>query len=229
VAKLIGLSNCSLVQQRGREMRGKAYRRGRRWRRFRELGSGEGGEWWLRPVQGRRCSERPFYRRPREGERRSSAGAGGVQSAGINAAQRRRRDLTAGAVPGEYTVKRRGRAVPNFPVRRGDGRGDDDGGDGDGGDDGESYARRTTKRMTGGASLPAGGSTRERAAGRWDRLVSGREREGRAERLRVRGSRPAMGRKGVSAGARGGGRRPRHGPDSAQLGGRGFSLFLFIL
>jgi hypothetical protein len=227
VAKLIGLSNCSLVQQRGREMRGKAYRRGRRWRRFRELGSGEGGEWWLRPVQGRRCSERPFYRRPREGERRSSAGAGEVQSAGINAAQRRRRDLTAGAVPGEYTVKRRGRAVPNFPVRRGDGRGDDDGGDGDGGDDGESYARRTTKRMTGGASLPAGGSTRERAAGRWDRLVSGREREGRAERLRVRGSRPAMGRKGVSAGARGGEGGRGMGRIQPSWGGEGF-LFFFL-
>jgi hypothetical protein len=125
----------------------------------------------MRPVRGRRCSGRPFYRRPREGERRSSAGAGEVHSAGINAAQRRRRDLTAGAVPGEYTVKRRGRAVPNFPVRRGDGRGDS----------GESYARRTTKRLTDGAGLPAGGSTRERAAGRWDQLVSERERE-RGER-----------------------------------------------
>jgi hypothetical protein len=37
--------------------------------------------------------------------------------------------------------------VPNFPVRRGDGRGDG----------GESYARTTT-RLTGGAGLPAGGS-----------------------------------------------------------------------
>jgi hypothetical protein len=199
VAKLIDLSNCSLVQQRGREMRGTAYRRGRRRRRFRELGSGEGGEWWLRPVWGRRCSRRPFYRRPREGERRSSAGTGEVHSAGINAAQRRRRDLTAGAVPGEYTVKRRGRAVPNFPVRRGDGRGDGDGGDG-----GESYTRRTTKRLTGGAGLPAGGSARERAAGRWGRLVSERERGG-AERLRARESGPAMGQKGGEARARGGG------------------------
>jgi hypothetical protein len=77
-----------------------AYRRGRRRRRFRELGSGEGGDWWLRPVRGRRCSGRPFYRRLREGERWSSAGAGEVHSAGINAAQRRRRDLTAGGGTG---------------------------------------------------------------------------------------------------------------------------------
>jgi hypothetical protein len=95
VVKLVGQPNCSLDQQRGREKRGTAYRRGRRRRRFRELVSGEGGEWWLRLVRGRRCSGRPFYRRPREGERRSSAGAGEVHSAGINAAQRRRRDLTA--------------------------------------------------------------------------------------------------------------------------------------
>jgi hypothetical protein len=109
VAKPIGLTNCLLDQQRGREKRGKAYRRGRRRRCFRELGSGERGQGWLRPVRGRECSERPFYRRPREGERRSSADAGEVHSAGINAAQRRRRDLTAGAVPGKDTVKRRGR------------------------------------------------------------------------------------------------------------------------
>jgi hypothetical protein len=74
-----------------------AYRRGRRRWRFHELGSGEGGEWWLRPVRGRRSSGRPFYRRLREGERRSSAGAGEVHSVGINAAQRRRRDPTTGA------------------------------------------------------------------------------------------------------------------------------------
>jgi hypothetical protein len=163
VVKLVGQPNCSLDQQRGREKRGTAYRRGRRRRRFRELGSGEGGEWWLRPMRGRRCLGRPFYRCPREGERRSSAGAGEVHSAGINAAQRRRRDLTAegGGGTGEYMVKRRGRAVPNFPVQRGDGRGDGDGGHG-----GKPYARRTTKRLTGGAGLLAAGGTRERAAGR---------------------------------------------------------------
>jgi hypothetical protein len=103
-------------------------------------------------VRGRRCLGRPFYRSLREEERRSTAGAGEVHSAGINAAQRRRRDLTAGGGTDEYTVKRRGRAVPNFPVRRGDGRGDGDGGDG-----GESYTRTTTW-LTGGAGLPAGGS-----------------------------------------------------------------------
>jgi hypothetical protein len=37
-----------------------------------------------------------FYRHPREGERWSSASAGEVHSAGINATQRRRRDFTVG-------------------------------------------------------------------------------------------------------------------------------------
>jgi hypothetical protein len=50
--------------------------------------------------------------------------------------------------------------VPNSPVRRGDGRGDGDGGDDDGGDDSASYAWKTTKRLTGGAGLPARGSAR---------------------------------------------------------------------
>jgi hypothetical protein len=46
-----------------------------------------------------------------------------------------------------------------------------------GGDCDEPYAGRTTKRLTGGAGLPAGVSARERAAGEWGRLVSERERE----------------------------------------------------
>jgi hypothetical protein len=47
-----------------------------------------------------------------------------VHSAGVNAAQRRRRDRTAGgAVQGRGRCGEDG-AVPNFPVRRGDGRGD---------------------------------------------------------------------------------------------------------
>jgi hypothetical protein len=109
--------------------------------------------------------------------------------------------------------------VPNSPVRRGDGRGDDDGGDG-----GESYARRTTKRLTGGVGLPVGGSARERAAGRWGRLVSERERgSGAAARARERAGNGPKGRR--SAGVRG--RRPRHGLDPAQLGGEGF-LFYFL-
>jgi hypothetical protein len=82
-------------------------------------------------------------------------------------------------------------AVPNSPMRRGDGRGDGDGGDGDGGDGGESYARRTTKRLTGGAGLRARGSAREGAVGRWGRLVS--ESEGGERGGCARGSRPAIG------------------------------------
>jgi hypothetical protein len=73
------------------------------------LSSGEGEEGWLRPVRGRKCSGRPFNRRPRGGERRSLADAGEVHNAGINSAQRRRQDRTAGAVPGKDAVKRRGR------------------------------------------------------------------------------------------------------------------------
>jgi hypothetical protein len=172
-----------------------------------KLGSGEGGGWWLRLVRGRRCSGRPFYRRPREGERGSSAGAGEVHSAGINAAQRRRRDLTAGGYRARTRSSGEDGAVPNSPVRRGDGRGDGDGGDG-----GESYARRTTKWLNGGAGLPVRGSAREGAAGRWGRLVSEREggerggcaRGGAGRQWAVRGE---CGRKG--------GRRPRHGLNPA--------------
>jgi hypothetical protein len=38
VEKLIGLANCLLHNQRGREKRGASYRRGRRRRRFLEIG-----------------------------------------------------------------------------------------------------------------------------------------------------------------------------------------------
>jgi hypothetical protein len=65
--------------------------------------------------------------------------------------------------------------MPNSPVRRGDGRGYGDGGDGGGGDGGVSYAGKTTKRLTGGAGLPARGSAREGVAGGWGWLVSERE------------------------------------------------------
>jgi hypothetical protein len=75
-------------------------------------------------VRGRRCPRATFYRRPRGGERRSSAGAGEVHNAGINVAQRRRRDLTArGAVLARTRSSGGDGAVPNFPVRRGDGEG----------------------------------------------------------------------------------------------------------
>jgi hypothetical protein len=222
VVKLVFQPICSLEQQRGREKRGTAYRRGRRRRRFHELGSGEGGEWWLRPVQGRRSSGQPFYRRPREGERQSSAGAGEVHSASFNAAQRRRRDLTAGGGTGEYTVKRRGRAVPNFPVRRGDGRGDDDGGDDD-----QSYARRSTKRLTGGAGLPVGGSARER-----ERLAGGagssaREREGAERAARARETSRKWVERGRRAGARGGGEAAATWAGFSPARGEGF-LFFFL-
>jgi hypothetical protein len=96
-----------------------------------------------------------------------------------------------------------------------------------GGDRDEPYAGRTTKRLTGGAALPAGVSARDRAAGRWGRLVSERERES-VERLRARGGTGwQWAERGESAGAREE-RRPRHGLDSAQLGGFSFSFYFLI-
>jgi ATP-dependent RNA helicase DeaD len=148
-------------------------------------------------VRGRRCPGRPFYRRPREG-------SGGARRAPVR--------CTAPALmphSGDDETSRWGRyrartrssgedgAVPNSPVRRGDGRGDDDGGDG-----GVSYVRKTTKRLTGGAGLLARGSAREGVAGRWGRLVS--EREGGEHRAATRAQERAdNGPKGGSAGARG--------------------------
>jgi hypothetical protein len=112
--------------------------------------------------------------------------------------------------------------VPNFPVRRGDGRGDGDGGDG-----GESYARRTTKRLTGGAGLPAGGSARERAAGRWGRLVSKRERGSRAA-ARARAGQQWAERE-EKCGREGGGPAPAAGAGpSPARGEKGFLFYLFI-
>jgi hypothetical protein len=94
-----------------------------------------------------------------------------------------------------------------------------------GGDRDEPYAGRTTKRLTGGAGLPAGVSARERATGGWGRLVSERERE-RGAAARVR--------KQARNGLKGGGSRGREG--GAAAGWAGFSLargervslFLFI-
>jgi hypothetical protein len=123
-----------------------------------------------------------------------------------------------GAVPGEYTVKRRGRAVPNFPVLRGDGRGDG----------GESYARRTTKRLTGGAGLLAGGSAQERAAGRWGRLVSERERGSGADaRGRERAGNGPKGRRSTSA--RGGEAAAAWAGSSPARGERVFSFTFYFL
>jgi hypothetical protein len=104
--------------------------------------------------------------------------------------------------------------VPNSPVRRGNRRGD-----GDGGDVGASYARKTTKRLTGGTGLPARGSAREGVAGRWGWLVSKREggecgaaahaRAGRQwaerEKARARGGGEAAAAWARFAPARGGG------------------------
>jgi hypothetical protein len=128
---------------------------------------------------------------------------------------------------GDDETSRRGwyGAVPNSPVRRGDGRGDGDGGDGDGGDGGASYARRAMKRLTGGAGLPARESAREGAAGRWGRLISEREggewgscaRAGAGRQLGQKGG--ERGREGEAAAAWAG---------FSPAGGRGFSLFLFI-
>jgi hypothetical protein len=184
-----------------------------------KLGSGEGGGWWLRPVRGRRCSGRPFYRRPREGERRSSAGAGEVHSAGINAAQRRRRDLTAGAVPGKDAVKRRGWGGAKLSCatrgRRWRGR------------------RRIVREED------------DEAADRWGRSASKREHARGSGwqvgpvRQRERGRGAAAARAGTcrqwaesgGAGARGG-RRARHGLNPAQHGGErvfSFSFFIFLI
>jgi hypothetical protein len=110
-------------------------------------------------------------------------------------------------------------AVPNSPVRRGDGRGDGDGGDG-----GASYATKTMKRLTGGAGLPARGSAREGVAGRWGWLVS--EREGGERGAAARASGPAMGRKG-GARARGGGEAAAAWAGSSPEGGGKLSLFSF--
>jgi hypothetical protein len=77
----------------------------------------------------------------------------------ITAAQRRRRDLTAGAVPASTLVKggRTGRCQTSLCGEKTE--------EGTevmaGGDRGEPYAGRTMKLLTGGAGLPVGASARE--------------------------------------------------------------------
>jgi hypothetical protein len=115
--------------------------------------------------------------------------------------------------------------VPNSPVRRGDGRGDGDGGDNDGGDDGASYVRKTRKRLTGGAGLPARGSTREGVAGWWGWLVN--ESGGRGARSGCTREWAGYWAARGKCGREGGGGRG-HGPNSAQQGGGELSPFLFI-
>jgi hypothetical protein len=168
-------------------------------------------------VRGRRCPGRPFYRRPREGSDRARRAP--VRCTAPALMPHSGDDETSRW--GRYRARTRSSgedgAVPNSPVRRGDGRGDDDGGDGV-----ASYTRRTTKRLTG---LPASGSAREGAAGRWGRLVSERE-GGKWGGCARAGAGWQLGRKGGSAGARGG-RRPRYGLNPAQQRGEGF-LFFFL-
>jgi hypothetical protein len=94
-----------------------------------------------------------------------------------------------------------------------------------GGDRGEPYAGRTTKRLTGGAGLPAGVSARERAAVRCGRLISERERERGAGCARAR-SRPELGRRG-GRGREGGEAAAAWAGFSPVRGGREF-LFFFL-
>jgi hypothetical protein len=68
---------------------------------------------------------------------------------------------------------------------------------------------------------------RERAADGWGRFVSEREGERRAGWC-ARGSRPEMGR-GENECGRAGRRGRGFGPGIGPAGGKGFSLFLFIL
>jgi hypothetical protein len=110
-------------------------------------------------------------------------------------------------------------AVLNSPVRRGD----DDGGDG-----GASYVRKTTKRLTGGAGLPARGSAREGVAGRWGRLVSEREGGEHGAATRVR-ERAGNGSKGGEARARGGGEAAAAWVGFIPVGGRAFSFSFYFL
>jgi hypothetical protein len=131
VAKLGGLGNRLMDQQRGREKRGTAHRGGRqrRWL-FQELSSDEGGEGWPWLVRGRRSSGRPFYRRAREGGGAVELrGSGELHRVGHKCRTAPPKGHHGGAVPARTLVKGgEGGAVPNFPVRREDRGGD--GGDG---------------------------------------------------------------------------------------------------
>jgi hypothetical protein len=168
-------------------------------------------------VRGRRCLGRPFYRRPREGERRSSSGAGEVHSAGINAAQRRRRDLMAGAVPGKDAVKWRGWGGAELScAARGWARG-----------------RRCVVR-----------EEDDEAANRWGRSASERERARRSgwqvglarQRERGRGARSGCARAGAGRQWAERGKRGREGEGGGRgmgriqpsRGERELSLFPFI-
>jgi hypothetical protein len=87
--------------------------------------------------------------------------------------------------------------------------------------------RKTTKRLTGGAGLPARGSAREGVAGRWGRLVSEREGGEREAAARARDG-LAMGRKG-EARARGGGEAAAAWAIFSPAGGRAFAFSFYFL
>jgi hypothetical protein len=174
-------------------------------------------------VRGRSCPGRPFYRCPRGGERRSSAGAGEVHSAGINVAQRRRLDSTAGRYWARTWSSDEDGAVPNSScAARGWARGQ------------RWRGRRCVVREEDDDAADRWGrpaSVRERARGRgWQvGLACQRERRrGARRRLRARewagywAERRTRGREGE-------GRRPRHGPNLAQQGGSFFFFFLFSI
>jgi hypothetical protein len=147
----------------------------------------------------------------------------------FNVAQQRRRDRTVGRYRARTRSSGEDGAVPNFSVRRGDGRGDEAmEGTVVEGDRDEPYAGRTTGRLTGGAGLPAGVSAQESDGESGWRVGSARQRE--RESTGRAGARVEAGRRWAERGSRGreGGKRPRHGLDLAQLGGERVSLFLFI-
>jgi hypothetical protein len=83
------------------------------------IGLGRGRRVVAEAGAGKEVLGATFYRRPREGERWSSAGAGEVHSTGINAAQRRRRDLTAGGGTGRVhgQAARTGSAKLSYAAR----------------------------------------------------------------------------------------------------------------
>jgi hypothetical protein len=137
----------------------------------------------------------------RGGERWSSADAGEVHSAGVNAAQRRRRDRTTGRYRARTRSSGEDGAVPNFPVRRGDGRGDG--------------AREGT--VVGGDRDKAVRGEDDGAADRWGQSASGSGRE------RGVGRRWAEGE-----GVAGTGGESGRGLDSAQPGGGEGFLFSFL-
>jgi hypothetical protein len=143
--------NRSRDQRRGREKR-----RGNSPEREKtvalcELCSDEGGEGWPRLVRGRRSSGRPFYRRPRGGERWSSADAGELHSAGHKCRTAPPMRRHGGAVPARTLVKggRMERCQTSLCGEKTEegmkamARGDRD----------EGTAGKTTKRLTSGATL----------------------------------------------------------------------------